>query len=280
MEILNGKEMAISQNEQTKELVALFKNKHQRAPKLVAILVGEDPASKIYVASKQKKCAELGIESSVLHLESSITEKQLIGQIEKLNQNNEVDAILLQLPLPQGLDENKITNTISPNKDVDGLTFTNLGKVVSNNHSLAPCTAKGVLKMLENEDLTGKNIVVIGRSLLVGKPTAIMLSNKNATVTLCHSKTNNLQKHIDNADIVVVAVGKPKFITKVKKGAIVVDVGINRTENGIVGDVDFEKVSKLAQKISPVPGGVGPLTISNLMANTLVCAERNVIQNK
>ena len=280
MEILNGKEMAISQNEQTKELVALFKNKHQRAPKLVAILVGEDPASKIYVASKQKKCAELGIESSVLHLESSITEKQLIGQIEKLNQNNEVDAILLQLPLPQGLDENKITNTISPNKDVDGLTFANLGKVVSNNHSLAPCTAKGVLKMLENEDLTGKNVVVIGRSLLVGKPTAIMLSNKNATVTLCHSKTNNLQKHIDNADIVVVAVGKPKFITKVKKGAIVVDVGINRTENGIVGDVDFEKVSKLAQKISPVPGGVGPLTISNLMANTLVCAERNVIQNK
>lgn len=280
MEILNGKEMAISQNEQTKELVALFKNKHQRAPKLVAILVGEDPASKIYVASKQKKCAELGIESSVLHLESSITEKQLIGQIEKLNQNNEVDAILLQLPLPQGLDENKITNTISPNKDVDGLTFANLGKVVSNNHSLAPCTAKGVLKMLENEDLTGKNVVVIGRSLLVGKPTAIMLSNKNATVTLCHSKTNNLQKHIDNADIVVVAVGKPKFITKVKKGAIVVDVGINRTENGIVGDVDFEKVSKLAQKISPVPGGVGPLTISNLMANTLVCAERNAIQNK
>lgn len=275
MEILNGKQMAISQNEETKFAIKEFETKFGRTPKLVAMLVGDNPASKVYVASKEKKCAELGILSSVIKLEENSTEEEIISQIEHLNADETVDAILLQLPLPKGLNENKIINHITPNKDVDGLTFASLGKILSNDSTLAPCTAQGVMRMLKDEDLTGKKAVVIGRSLLVGKPTAILLTNKNATVTLCHSKTQNLQEIINDADILVVAIGKPKFVNKIKTGAIVIDVGINRTENGLVGDVDFEAVSPFAEKISPVPGGVGPLTISNLMANTLICARLN-----
>lgn len=276
MEIISGKDIAYKLNKETKQENLEFIKQYNHTPKLVAIIVGDNPASEIYVASKQKKCQEIGFMSEVIKFDKYCSESDIINLINKLNNDQNVDAILLQLPLPKHLNERKIINKIDKNKDVDGLTDENLGKIASNTPSLIPCTAKGIMKMLENEKLEGKNAVVIGRSLLVGKPTAMLLSNQNATVTLCHSKTQNLENISKNADILVVAVGKPNFIKSVKSGCIIIDVGINKLKGKTYGDVDFDCVKNMVSKITPVPGGVGPMTIAMLMKNTLECAKLNI----
>ena len=218
-----------------------------------------------------------GMRSIVERIPNDASEEDIIAVIEKLNNDSGVSAILLQLPLPKGLDERKIVNTIAPCKDADGLTDASLGALFAARKTIAPCTAIGIVHLLEENgiQIEGKNVVVIGRSLLVGKSVANLLEQKNATVTICHSRTRDLSEHTKRADIVVVAIGKPKFLTAdmVKDGAVVVDVGINRTESGLIGDVDFDSVKEKASWITPVPGGVGPMTIAELLSNTLILHE-------
>lgn len=256
-----------------KEKVKLQTMSLQEKPTLACILVGDNPASAVYVRQKEKACAECGFESKIVRLDQNISAKQLKDVITNLNNDRTITGILLQLPLPEHLlrHQNEIINSISPNKDVDALTNTNLGKLVANTSIIAPCTASGIIRILESENinLDGKNVVVVGRSLLVGKSVAILLEESNATVTICHSHTRDLKTITKNADILIVAIGKPNFVTKdfVKPDSIVIDVGINRTENGLVGDVAFD-VREIAS-ITPVPGGVGPLTVACLMENTL-----------
>ena len=273
MEILDGKKFATQIKEDVKKSVMVMTKK----PMLACIIAEGDKASEIYVASKQKACAECGMLSKIVRLDSSVSQTQLENEIETLNNDTQVTAILLQLPLPKHLDEQKALNKISPQKDADCLTFFNFGKLLAGDKDFAPCTAFGIIKLLEkyNVEIEGKHAVVVGRSNLVGRSVASLLEHHNATVTLCHSKTQNLKKHTQDADILVVAVGKPKFITAdfVKKGAVVIDVGINRIDGTIIGDVDFENVSKKCGKITPVPGGVGPLTVACLMRNTLFLAQ-------
>jgi len=280
MKIIDGKALAQNINQRTKDAVHEFISKYGRSPKLSVILVGNNPASEVYVSSKQKKCTELGIESNLIRCDNHVTESQLLNTIAALNLDQNVDAILLQLPLPQHLDSYKIINSIAPAKDVDGLTDANLGKLISKHYGIVPCTALGILEMLKNKKVSGKNTVVVGRSLLVGKPIAQLLTNLNATVTLCHSKTQNLEQITKNADILVVAIGQPKYIKAVKRGAIVIDVGINRVDGKLCGDVDFDAVKDIVKEITPVPGGVGPMTIAMLMHNTLLCAKHNMKNNK
>ncbi len=276
MEILNGKEFAQEMRNNVKTAVGKLKNK----PTLACIIVEGDKASEIYVASKQRACAECGINSKVIKLPNDISQIQLEKEIEKLNKNKEITAILLQLPLPKQLNEERALNKINPEKDADCLTFHNFGKMFAGHSDFAPCTAYGIIKLLEkhNVEIEGKHAVVVGRSNLVGRSVAALLEHKNATVTICHSRTQNLKKFTKDADILVVAIGKPKFITAdyVKKGAVVVDVGINRVDGKIYGDVDFENVAPKCSKITPVPGGVGPLTVASLMQNTcLLFDEQN-----
>ncbi len=276
MEILNGKEFAQEMRNNVKTAVGKLKNK----PTLACIIVEGDKASEIYVASKQRACAECGINSKVIKLPNDISQIQLEKEIEKLNKSKEITAILLQLPLPKQLNEERAINKISPEKDADCLTFHNFGKMFAGHSDFAPCTAYGIIKLLEkhNVEIEGKHAVVVGRSNLVGRSVAALLEHENATVTICHSRTQNLKKFTKDADILVVAIGKPKFITAdyVKKGAVVVDVGINRVDGKIYGDVDFENVAPKCSKITPVPGGVGPLTVASLMQNTcLLFDEQN-----
>ncbi|HPQ51497.1 MAG: bifunctional methylenetetrahydrofolate dehydrogenase/methenyltetrahydrofolate cyclohydrolase FolD [Alphaproteobacteria bacterium] len=243
-------------------------------PGLAVVLVGDNPASHIYVANKVKACAKAGIRSLEHRLPADATESEIKGLIETLNADPEIDGILLQLPLPDGLDSDMLIQTISPDKDVDGLTIPNIGKLVAGLDGLVPCTPQGSMMLIKEvcPDLTGKHAVVIGRSLLFGKPMAQLLLAANATVTTAHSKTADLPEICKQADILVAAVGRPKMVKAdwVKKGAIVIDVGINRLDTGkLCGDVDFDEVSSIASAISPVPGGVGPMTIACLMANTL-----------
>ncbi len=270
MEILDGKSFS-------NEIKAEVKAKVERyfkegCPLLACIIVEGDKASETYVASKQKACEVCGLKSMVCRLPHDTSQEELEEVIEKLNVDKNVDAILLQLPLPKHLDSSQAINKISPDKDVDCLTNENLGAMFAGS-SFAPCTASGIIKLLEryNINLEGKNAVVIGRSLLVGKSVASLLEHKNATVTLCHSKTKNLKEITNSADILIVAIGKPLFITSgyVKEGAIVIDVGINRIDGKIKGDVDYENVKNKCAYITPVPGGVGPLTVACLMENTL-----------
>ena len=277
MELLNGKELSAKLKKQLADkIVNEYTNKGKLAPTLACVLVGNDPASKIYVASKEKACKAIGMGSVIKVLPENSSQQQVENCIKELNADKHISAILLQLPLPKGLDERKIINCISPNKDADALTDVCLGKLFSKTHKIAPCTASGIMELLKEKDIkiSGKRAVVIGRSLLVGKSVANLLEQQNATVTICHSRTQNLPEITKQADILVVAIGKPKFVTAdmVKNGAVVVDVGINRTENGIVGDVDFDEVSKKASYITPVPGGVGPMTIAMLLSNTLTLA--------
>ena len=282
MEKINGTQVAFEIKESLKNNIENnFYALKRPAPKLVVILVGNNPASQVYVAGKAKACSQVGISSQIYHLEENITEEQLKKVINDLNKDKTVNGILLQLPLPDHINENKMIELISPEKDVDGLTKTNLGKLLSNDESgLFGCTPSGIIELLKyyKIDLKGKDVVIINRSLLVGKPLALMFLKENATVTICHSKTKNLKEKTLNADIVVVAVGKKKFLTEdmVKDGAIVVDVGINRDEETkkICGDVDFENVSKKASFITPVPGGVGPMTIAMLLKNTYITTLR------
>ena len=246
-------------------------------PGLAIVLVGSNPASEIYVNFKEKTCHEAGFYCERFNLNDDITEMDLLNLVNGLNRKESIHGILVQLPLPKQIDEKLIVNSILPHKDVDGFTPFNLGNLLSENTFLAPATAIAVLHLIESTGIKieGKNAVVVGRSNIVGKPVAIMLLGKNATVTICHSRTKNLGEHTKKADILVVAAGKPKLITRdmVKKDAVVIDVGINRVNGKVVGDVDFENVKEVAGFITPVPGGVGPMTIAMLMENTLKAIE-------
>ena len=274
--ILDGKHVAQLTRDRLKSKVQEIKEKGV-FPKLAVIMVGEDGASKIYVRNKSKACEELGIEFEEFLLNNTTTQEQLLKLINDLNNRKEVHGILLQSPIPGHLDINEAFRTIAPEKDVDGFNPINVGKLVLGQETFVSCTPFGIIKLLEeyNIDIEGKNAVVIGRSNIVGKPMLQCLLNKNATVTICHSKTKNLPEITKNADILVCALGKAKFVKKdmVKQGAIVIDVGINRNEEGkVCGDVDFEEVSKVASYITPVPGGVGPMTIAMLMNNIVKAA--------
>lgn len=254
-------------------------------PKLAVIMVGNNPASKVYVKNKSRACNEIGIEYEEHLLEENITQQELNELITKLNETKEVNGILLQSPLPEHLDINQAFKAISYRKDVDGFTPSSVGKLVMGGDTFISCTPYGVIKMFEeyNIDLTGKEVVIVGRSNIVGKPLAQCCLAKNATVTICHSRTKDLKMHTKRADILIAAIGKAKFVTKdmVKEGAVVIDVGINKDEEGkIIGDVDFENVKKVASYITPVPGGVGPMTIAMLMNNVIKAAkEQNLDTN-
>ena len=278
MEIIDGKQLAKKTREKLKYEVEDLK-KEGIQPKLAVIMVGDNSASQIYVRNKSKACNDVGIEFEEYLLPGTTKQEELLDVIEKLNNNKEINGILLQSPIPDGLDINEAFRKISPEKDVDGFHPVNVGKLVLGQDTFVSCTPYGVMKMFEeyNIDLEGKNAVVIGRSNIVGKPMSQCLLNKNATVTICHSRTRNLPEITKNADILVSAIGRPEFVTAdmVKDGAVVIDVGINRTPEGkLKGDVDFENVSKKASYITPVPGGVGPMTIAMLM-NNVVKASKN-----
>lgn len=271
--IIDGKKIADEILDDVKKKVEKSKTK----PGLALVLVGDNPASQIYVNSKEKKCREVGIYVERHNLPKEISEAKLLELLEKLNQRKEIHGILVQLPLPKHIDENLITNAILAHKDVDGFTSASLGNLVSEKTGMAPATAIASVYLVESTGtkIEGKNAVIIGRSRIVGKPAALLLLEKNATVTICHSKTKGLKEHTKKADIIIAAVGKPKLVTKdmVKEGAIVIDVGINRVNEQIVGDVDFENVRDVAGFITPVPGGVGPMTIAMLIKNTLRAKE-------
>jgi len=274
IKIIDGKKMSASIKEELKAEVDKITENGQRAPGLAVVIVGENPASKVYVNSKVKTCGILGIYSEKHNLDSETTEVELLKLIEELNNKEEIDGILVQLPLPKHIDEDKIIEAIKPEKDVDGFHPINLGKLVIGKNGFKSCTPYGIMELLKRYeiDLNGKDVVIVGRSNIVGKPLSLMLTNSNATVTLCHSRTKNLAQKTLNADIVIVAIGREKFLTEdmVKEGSIVIDVGINRNKLGkLCGDVDFENVSKKTSLITPVPGGVGPMTIAMLMKNTV-----------
>ena len=245
---------------------------------LAVILVGADPASQIYVANKKKACEQLGIISKEYLLPETITQEELLSLVQELNQDATVNGILCQLPLPKGLDEKAVIEAIDPNKDVDAFHPVNVGRIMIGDYDFLPCTPAGVMEMLAyyNIDITGKECVIIGRSNIVGKPMSMLLLHKNGTVTIAHSRTKNLTEVTRRADILVAAVGRAKFVTSdmVKDGAVVIDVGINRVDGKLYGDVDFDAVKEKASYITPVPGGVGPMTIATLMQNTLTAAKR------
>ncbi|WP_005032695.1 bifunctional methylenetetrahydrofolate dehydrogenase/methenyltetrahydrofolate cyclohydrolase FolD [Holophaga foetida] len=277
-QILDGKEIAGKLGEQVRAEVKAFTAKHGVTPMLTVVIVGEDPASKVYVASKHKTCVELGMKSEVVRLSETATEEELLAVIDRLNADPLNHGILVQLPVPKHIDSEKVLERIRPDKDVDGFHPVNVGKLSIGKEHLVPCTPYGVIKMLEISGISvaGKNAVVIGRSNIVGKPMAALLLSRSATVTVTHSKTKDLASVCAQADILVAAIGKPEFVTKdmIKPGAVVIDVGINRLPTGkLVGDVKFDEASEVAGYITPVPGGVGPLTIAMLMYNTLRAAE-------
>ena len=278
--IIDGKAIAQSVKDQLKIKVCEFKEKFNRDITLAVILVGENPASQVYVRNKIKATEYVGMKSLSFYLPENATKEQVKETILGLANDKSVDGILVQLPLPKHLDENEMLNLIPASKDVDGFLAQNVGNLMLGQPCTVACTPFGVLKMLQSEniEMAGKNAVVIGRSNIVGKPMAMLLLQENCTVTICHSKTKDLKSVCKNADILVAAIGKPKFVTAdmVKDDAVVIDVGINRTENGLVGDVDYENVSKIASHITPVPGGVGPMTIAMLLENTYLCALRCV----
>lgn len=276
--IINGKELAAKVRLELKEEVLELK-KQGIIPKLAVIMVGNDGASAVYVRNKSKACDEIGIAFEEFLLKEETTREELLGLIEELNNREDVHGILLQSPIPKHLDIREAFNAIDYKKDVDGFHPINVGKLAIGEECFVSCTPAGVMKMLEENHIEtqGKNAVVIGRSNIVGRPLAQLLINSNATVTVCHSKTQNIAEIAKRADILVAALGKPKFVTEdmVKEGAVVIDVGINRNEEGkLVGDVDFENVEKKASYITPVPGGVGPMTIAMLMSNVCKAAKK------
>ena len=276
--IIDGKELAKKIRANLKIESEELKKKNINS-KLAVIMVGEDPASKVYVRNKSKACEDVGIEYEEYLLDVNTTQKELIELIEKLNNDKTINGILLQSPIPSNLDVNEAFRTISPQKDVDGFNPVNVGKLVLNQDTFVSCTPYGIMKMFEEYDidLTGKNVVILGRSNIVGKPLIHCCLNKNATVTSCHSKTQNIAQKAKEADVLISAIGKANFVTAdmVKDGAVVIDVGINRLDNGkITGDVDFESVKEKASYITPVPGGVGPMTIAMLMNNVIKATRR------
>lgn len=252
-------------------------------PTLHIVLVGDDPASKTYVSVKGRKCSEVGINFELEEFPSSITEKNLIKRIKELNENKKVNGIIVQLPLPPHIEKDKILETIDPKKDVDALTPYNLGRLVLGKEELTAATSKGIIKLLEANGikLDGKNVVIINRSINVGKPLIHLLLNRNSTVTVCHSKTKNLEIFTKSADIVICAVGKPNFLknTMIKEGSIVIDVGLTYVNGKGLGDVDFSNVSKKASYITPVPGGVGPMTVALILENTIIATKKQTIKS-
>ena len=276
--IIDGKKTAAELREDLKKKIIKFKSTLNTVPGLTVILVGEDPASKIYVKNKEKFAKEIGMNSEVIRYPEKIEERVVLDKILELNKDKKISGILVQLPLPKHIDKKKVIETILPNKDVDGFHPVNVGNLSSGYDSNIPCTPLGCYLLLKKveKNLNGKHAVIIGRSNLNGKPMAQLLLRENCTVTVTHSKTKDLKAECNRADIIVAAVGKAKLVKSdwVKKGAIVIDVGINKTDSGIVGDVDFEEVSKVAKAITPVPGGVGPMTIACLLNNTIECFKR------
>ena len=271
--IIDGKKMADALLDKAAEKIAKLNFK----PCVAIVLVGDDPASQTYTKKKHDACARVGMDSKNVKLPSSATQKGIIAQVQHLNEDAAVDAILVQLPLPDGVDEDAVLASVAREKDVDGFHPENFGKLALGNGKIAPCTPAGVMHMLRESgvQVAGKNAVVIGRSRIVGKPLALLLLNAGATVTVCHSKTRDLAAHTKQADIICSAVGKPRLVTgdMVKIGAVVIDIGTSKENEKLVGDVDFASVAKKASLLTPVPGGVGPMTIAMLIENTLWCYE-------
>jgi methylenetetrahydrofolate dehydrogenase (NADP+) / methenyltetrahydrofolate cyclohydrolase len=280
MTLIDGKKVSGEIRIRLKQETAELKNKTGRIPGLATVLVGDDPASAVYVRNKNKICTEVGFQSLGKNLPTDTTEAQLLDLISELNNNDEVNGILVQLPLPNHIDSDKILLAIDPEKDVDGFHPINVGKLAIGNALLTPCTPTGIIALLDyyGIEIAGKHAVVLGRSNIVGKPVAHLLLQRHATVTICHSKTTNLEQVTSQADILIAAVGRPHFVNSemVKEGAVVIDVGINRVDGKLTGDVDFDSVSKKAGYITPVPGGVGPMTIALLMENTLKAASLKI----
>lgn len=281
--ILSGKTVSARIKEEMKQEVISLKEKGI-TPGLAVVIVGNDPASKVYVGRKEAMCNELGMHSEKFALPEETTQEELLNLVEKLNTNREIHGILVQLPLPSHLDEKAVINAINPEKDVDAFHPVNVGKIMIGDYDFVPCTPAGIMELISesNVEIEGKQCVVVGRSNIVGKPMSMLLLHKNGTVTTCHSRTKDISSITKNADILVAAVGRANFITAdmVKPGAVVIDVGMNRLEDGrLVGDVDFENVEKVAGAITPVPGGVGPMTISMLMKNTLTAAKQQEANN-
>lgn len=277
-EIIDGKLVSAKVRAQIKEEVTSFISNTNKKPGLAVILVGDDPASAVYVRNKHKACEEVGIESIQIYLPAETTEDELINKILELNNDDSINGILVQLPLPKHINEERVLLSISPKKDVDAFHPMNVGHIMIGKYTFLPCTPAGVMELLKfyNIEISGKRCVIVGRSNIVGKPMALLLLEKNGTPTICHSKTADLTAETLNADILIVAVGRPKFIKadQIKDGAVVVDVGINRLpDEKLCGDVDFESAAKKASFITPVPGGVGPMTITMLLRNTLTAAK-------
>lgn len=275
--ILDGKIIAAQIKEEVKNKTAALKEKHKVTPGLAVIIVGDDPASEVYVKRKHQACEEIGIYSEVIRMSDKTSEQELLDKVAELNQADPIHGILVQLPLPSHINTETVLDSIRPEKDVDGFHPINVGNLSIGREAMVPCTPAGIVKMLSISkiDIASKHAVIIGRSNIVGKPMAMLLLARNATVTVCHSKTKDLAAITRQADILVAAVGKPNFVTgeMVKPGATVIDVGINRIAGKLIGDVDFAAVKEIAGAITPVPGGVGPLTISMLLDNTLKAAE-------
>jgi len=274
--VIDGKAVAGAVRERVKVDVAAYEQEAGRVPGLATVLVGDDPASEVYVGMKRRTCEEVGMRSIHHEPEASIREGELVELVRALNEDDEVDGILVQLPLPAHIEEDPIVAAIDPRKDVDGLTPINAGLLAHGNPGLVPCTPAGVIELLAHEgvELEGAEAVVVGRSKLVGVPVARLLLQANATVTICHSRTRDLDATCRRADVLIAAVGVPRLLgaEAVKPGAVVIDVGVNRLEEGLVGDVDYEAAAEVAAAITPVPGGVGPMTIAMLLANTLQAA--------
>ncbi|WP_079708540.1 bifunctional methylenetetrahydrofolate dehydrogenase/methenyltetrahydrofolate cyclohydrolase FolD [Paraliobacillus ryukyuensis] len=277
-EIIYGKQLAEEFRLEMKHLVDELKLKGIH-PKLTVILIGKDPASQSYVKGKQKASDFVGLESEVITLPTETSEQELLQRIDELNNDNKVDGILVQLPLPRHIDEQKVIEAITPEKDVDGFHPMNIGRMMTGKATFLPCTPYGIIHMIKakNISIDGKHAVILGRSNIVGKPVGQLLLNENATVTYCHSRTKNIEDYIKTADILIVAVGKQAFVhgDQIKEGAVVIDVGVNRTDSGsLVGDVDFDSAKQKAAYLTPVPGGVGPMTITMLLHNTIKAAKQ------
>ena len=283
-EVIDGKLVSSIIRDKLKEEINIFKSDTGVVPGLAVIIVGNNPASQVYVRNKQRACEQVGINSYEIALSEDVSEKELMERINRLNSDPSVHGILVQLPLPEHINEQTVINAIDPSKDVDAFHPSNVGRIMLGSYTFLPCTPAGVIDLLDyyNIDVSGKKCVVIGRSNIVGKPMAHLLLQRNGTVTVCHSRTHNLQDETRSADILVLAIGKPEFLKAdmVKPGSVVIDVGINRSEDGkLLGDVDFPGVSKVASYITPVPGGVGPMTITTLLKNTLNAAKHKYFEN-
>lgn len=281
--IIDGKKIASEINEDAKKEVEKLKAKYNQSPCLATVVVGKDESSKLYVKKRGKICEKIGVISKVYDLPEDSEENNVLELIGKLNNDENVHGIIVQLPLPKHIDKRKISEAVSPEKDVDCMNPLNIGRLASGDEIVAPCTPKAVIAILEKSGIKikGKNVVIVGRSRIVGRPLALMLINRDATVTICHTKTKNLEKHTRNADVLIAATGSPGLIKRdmAKKNAVVVDVGINVVNNNIVGDVDFENVKNKASFITPVPGGVGPVTVAMVMKNTVEAFKRQVARD-